>query len=572
MDERRGPQGRRGFSDVSRMTFTPVRRGGVDPNEVRLHLESIAKEMQRYEAQVRDLEDQLALAMRQPTPLPVPVKPEELSEAELVERVGGKTAEILRNAHEEAGRVLAEAQQRSSEQLIEAQERASIIVSEAENTAHTLEREAREAAERLVASGKLNGEALIEHAQEQARSIVELGKEARRQVLNDMAVKRKALHMQIEQLRTARDTIATFILSVREQMDGVLGNIQGSDEAAKIAALEALRRAMPIPDLTEEEALAKATLQASQPKISEKSEDSADPSDPPTQGTPKVRPRQAVDVDKTRTPPAAPSKVVESADQFIPEGEVIDADVVNDIFSRLRQATLEERGATAVVAKRAVERSIPTTEVGELFARRDNALEPALAMLTRKVKRALQDDQNVMLDRLRDVQGIIVEELEEERIQRARYADAAYEALFEAAQAGIQFVLDETGVGVGITSSVVIQECATDLAVTIVVALRKRLLSETAGDGAERANTVYKEWRGARVERLCADAARRAFNAGIIAGSQDRQVNFLVTPSDAPCEDCSQNEAHGAVQAGHPFPSGSAFPPVHAGCACLVLP
>ena len=572
MDERRGPQGRRGFSDVSRMTFTSVRRGGVDPNEVRLHLESIAKEMQRYEAQVRDLEDQLALAMRQPTPLPVPVKPEELSEAELVERVGGKTAEILRNAHEEAGRVLAEAQQRSSEQLIEAQERASIIVSEAENTAHALEREAREAAERLVASGKLNGEALIEHAQEQARSIVELGKEARRQVLNDMAVKRKALHMQIEQLRTARDTIATFILSVREQMDGVLGNIQGSDEAAKIAALEALRRAMPIPDLTEEEALAKATLQASQPKISEKSEDSADPSDPPTQGTPKVRPRQAVDVDKTRTPPAAPSKVVESADQFIPEGEVIDADVVNDIFSRLRQATLEERGATAVVAKRAVERSIPTTEVGELFARRDNALEPALAMLTRKVKRALQDDQNVMLDRLRDVQGIIVEELEEERIQRARYADAAYEALFEAAQAGIQFVLDETGIGVGITSSVVIQECATDLAVTIVVALRKRLLSETAGDGAERANTVYKEWRGARVERLCADAARRAFNAGIIAGSQDRQVNFLVAPSDAPCEDCSQNEAHGAVQAGQPFPSGSAFPPVHAGCACLVLP
>jgi hypothetical protein len=544
----------------------------VDPNEVRLHLESIAKEMQRYEAQVRDLEDQLALAMRQPTPLPVPVKPEELSEAELVERVGGKTAEILRNAHEEAGRVLAEAQQRSSEQLIEAQERASIIVSEAENTAHALEREAREAAERLVASGKLNGEALIEHAQEQARSIVELGKEARRQVLNDMAVKRKALHMQIEQLRTARDTIATFILSVREQMDGVLGNIQGSDEAAKIAALEALRRAMPIPDLTEEEALAKATLQASQPKISEKSEDSAAPSDPPTQGTPKVRPRQAVDVDKTRTPPAAPSKVVESADQFIPEGEVIDADVVNDIFSRLRQATLEERGATAVVAKRAVERSIPTTEVGELFARRDNALEPALAMLTRKVKRALQDDQNVMLDRLRDVQGIIVEELEEERIQRARYADAAYEALFEAAQAGIQFVLDETGIGVGITSSVVIQECATDLAVTIVVALRKRLLSETAGDGAERANTVYKEWRGARVERLCADAARRAFNAGIIAGSQDRQVNFLVAPSDAPCEDCSQNEAHGAVQAGQPFPSGSAFPPVHAGCACLVLP
>jgi hypothetical protein len=572
MDERRGPQGRRGFSDVSRITFTPIRRGGVDPNEVRLHLESIAKEMQRYEAQVRDLEDQLAAALRQPTPLPVPVKPEELTEAELVERVGGKTAEILRNAHEEAGRVLAEAQQRSSDQLIEAQERASILISEAENTAHALERDAREAAERLVASGKLNGEALIAHAQEQARSIVELGKEARRQVLNDMAVKRKALHMQIEQLRTARDTIATFILGVRDQMDGVLGNIQGSDEAAKIAALEALRRAVPIQDLTEEEALANATLQPSRLERSAQSSGETQIADPPTQGTPKVRARKAVEVSTNSVPPAAPAPALGEAEQFIEEGEVIDADVVNDIFSRLRQATLEERGATAVVAKRIVERSVPTTEIEELFARRDAALEPALAMLTRKVKRALQDDQNVMLDRLRDVRGMIVDELEEERLQRARYADAAYEALFEAAQSGLQFVLDETGIGDGITSSVVIQECATDLAVTIVVALRKRLLSESAGDGAERANTVYKEWRGARVERLCADAARRAFNAGIVAGSQSRNLHFRVAPSDAPCDDCSNNEAHGVVRAGQPFHSGSAFPPVHAGCACLVLP
>lgn len=570
MDERRGPQGRRGFADVSRITFTPVRRGGVDANEVRLHLESIAKELQRYEAQVRDLEDQLASALRQPTPLPVPIKPEDLTESELVERIGGKTAEILRNAHEEAGRVLADAQQRSADQLIEAQERASIIISEAEATAHALERDARDAAERLVASGKLNGEALIEHAQEQARSIVELGKEARRQVLNDMAVKRKALHLQIEQLRTARDTIATFILGVREQMDGVLGNIQGSDEAAKVAALDALRRAIPIPDLSEEEALARATLEPSRLEPSQSRTTEPQEIDPPTQGTPKVRARRVPDNGNNGVPPAAPAPV--ESEQFIDEAEVIDADVVNDIFTRLRQATLEERGATAVVAKRVTTKTEPVTDNDELFARRDAALEASLAMLTRKVKRALQDDQNIMLDRLRDVQGIIVDELEEERIQRSRYADAAYEALFEAAQAGIQFVLDETGVGDGVTSSVVIQECATDLGVTIVVALRKRLLSESAGDGGERVNTVYKEWRGARVERLCADAARRAFNAGVVAGSHARDVRFFVAPSDAPCDECSENATHGPVRAGQPFPSGSAFPPVHAGCACLVLP
>jgi len=59
--------------------------------------------------------------------------------------------------------------------------------------------------------------------------------------------------------------------------------------------------------------------------------------------------------------------------------------------------------------------------------------------------------------------------------------------------------------------SAALQDCAADLAVTIVLALRKRILTDGSGDGPDRANAAYKEWRGARVERLCTDAARRAF-------------------------------------------------------------
>jgi len=66
-------------------------------------------------------------------------------------------------------------------------------------------------------------------------------------------------------------------------------------------------------------------------------------------------------------------------------------------------------------------------------------------VLTRKVKRALQDDQNVMLDRLRDVKAMITTELEDEHEQRARYANAAIDALTDAAAAGVQFAKDEAG-------------------------------------------------------------------------------------------------------------------------------
>ncbi len=79
-------------------------------------------------------------------------------------------------------------------------------------------------------------------------------------MLNDLAVKRKALHIQIDQLRAARDSMNTFVSSVREQIDALLDNINGSDEAARAAALEALRMRPPSPDLTEEELLAGTPL------------------------------------------------------------------------------------------------------------------------------------------------------------------------------------------------------------------------------------------------------------------------------------------------------------------------
>jgi cell division septum initiation protein DivIVA len=565
MDERRILSTmRQSSTEIVRTNFSTLRKGGVDPQEVRLHLETVAREMGHLENRIRELQEQLSEAQRRaanPT----------FDEATLANALGAQSASILRSAHEEAGRVTAEAQERSAQvfsesqqrsaaHLIEAQERATALISEAESTAAKIDHDARLAAERLIDSAKVNGEALVERGREQGRAIVEQANEARKAVLNDLAVKRKALHIQIDQLRAARDSLGVFVHSVRDEVDGLLDSIITSDDAARNAALEALRLRPPVPEPTEEELLAGTPLR--------EVPDAQLKPVPDTTDVVKQKPRKPAKP-ASETAPSAPA----NAEPELLEDDVTGTDVVNEIFARLRKATLEERGAEVPAPRKAAAApSKPETPVGELFARRNAALDESLAVLTRKVKRALQDDQNIMLERLRDVKGMITTELEDEHAQRARYAEAALEALADAAAAGVQFAFDEADAKAGPVNRTALNDCSADLAVTIVLALRKRILADGSGDGSERANAAYKEWRGARVERLCTDAARRAFHLGVVTAAQGRSIRFIATPNDAPCDACALDAASGARPAGQNFPSGSQYPPLHAGCACAVVP
>ncbi|MGC8509689.1 MAG: DivIVA domain-containing protein [Acidimicrobiales bacterium] len=572
MDERRIlSTTRQSSSDVVRTNFTTVRKGGLDPQEVRLHLEAVAREMGHLEHRVRELQEQLAEAQRRAAH---PV----LDEATLTTALGTQSAAILRSAHEEAGRVTADAQARSAQlfaesqsrsatHLIEAQERAAALVSEAENTAAQIDHDARLAAERLIDSGKINGEALVQRARAQGRALVEQANEARKTVLNDLAVKRKALHLQIEQLRAARDHLAGYLAALRTQIDEVQEGLLASDDAARAAALEALRLRPAALEPTEEELLQGTPLRQVpdvEVAVASAPEPPATPAETPSTAPPATPATPAASAEVAAS--GAPVSVTGAASE-----DASGTDVVNEIFARLRRATLEERGASAPGPRKSPPAK-PATPVGELFHRRDAALDESLAVLTRKVKRALQDDQNVMLERLRSVSGAITTELEDEHEQRARYAAAAYDALADAAAAGVQFAVDESGTSAQPVNQPALADCAADLAVTIVLALRRRILADGSGDAAERVNTAYREWRGARVERLCTDAARRAFHIGVVSAARGRSVHFYAAPNDAPCDACALDAAAGERPAGQNFPSGSPYPPLHAGCACAVVP
>jgi len=569
MEERRILSNQRHNSgDVPRVTFSTIRKNGLDPAEVRSYLDSVSREMHQLEQRIRDLHEQLAEAQKRaanPT----------FDEATLTQALGAQSAAILRSAHEEAGRVTAEAQQRgaavfseaqqrASKQLIETQERITVMLTEAEQSAHQLDADARSGAERLIETAKINGESLVERSREQGRAIVEQATEARRAILNDLAIKRKALTLQIEQLRVARDTLITSVQGVRDDVDDLLSTLASSDEVARQAAIEALRLRPAVPEPSEAEIAAAAPLrEVPEPVLTPLPKASSVRILPPDAAT---APTPVVETTSVKASAPAPTPVpAPTVDEVDVE---TGTDVVNDIFARLRKATLEERGASAAAPKKP---SAPKADApnGELFLRRDAAIEEVLSALTRKVKRALQDDQNIVLERLRDAS---VTELEDELTQRARYAEAARETLGEVATAGTAFAVAETGVAPGVVDSAVIDECAADLAVTIVVALRKRIMADGNGDASERANAAYKEWRGARVERLCTDVARRAFHVGVTQSAAGRQVQFIVAPNDAPCDACALDATAPPRAYGQAFPSGSLYPPLHAGCACTVLP
>jgi hypothetical protein len=112
-------------------------------------------------------------------------------------------------------------------------------------------------------------------------------------------------------------------------------------------------------------------------------------------------------------------------------------------------------------------------------------------------------------------------------------------------------------------------ELAEDLAATLVTALRKRMSNDNGKDGTERVTTAYRDWRGARTERLCADLSLRAFHAGVAAASSGHPVRFVVAPAEPPCEQCA---AIGASYQAGADPATVRLPPLHAGCRCTVLP
>jgi len=561
--------------EVARHTFGTARRG-FDPAEVRVFLEQIAHEMEAFAEREEELRTAVDEADRRAAN---PV----LDEATLTAALGQETARVLRSAHDaatelvakaeaDAARLRAQVEEEASKLQARAEHIASDRVAQAEAVASDVKRRTQEEVASRLEGSKLEAEELVAQARAECRAMVQEAQEVRARVLSDLTRRRRVLHSQIEQLRAGRERLAETINGVRHTVDRITDELFRAEDEARLAAEAAGRQAatqdgpddlagpapatgpdLPAPeeigtgDLDEDETSRKqavdelfARLRAERSKTDEGAEAAYD-------GEPKPG---AVPGGESTTPPPSPTAGPG------PAGSAPTAPTA------AAPASAAESGPDTAVA------------VDPRLAERDEILNPVVATLVRRLKRALQDDQNDILDRVRAGggwgPGILPPAAEHER----RYVTAASEHLRDAARAGATFA------GGKPDDAPAIDAIAAELAAAIVVPLRRRLDgaggSVDAGDDSalvEHVGAAYRDWKGGRVERLAGDQATAAFSqASLAAAAPTVSLLWIVDDGGTQCPDCDDNALAGPLPRGEAFPTGHSCPPAHAGCRCLLAP
>jgi DivIVA domain-containing protein len=206
---------------------------------------------------------------------------------------------------------------------------------------------------------------------------------------------------------------------------------------------------------------------------------------------------------------------------------------------------------------------------------RDAVIVPLVEQLTRRLKRAIQDEQNATLDRLRTARArpSVDDVLAARETQPAAYHYAALSFLEEAARAAAA-AAPFGAVAVGV------DDVATALAEDIAGAVRSRidrLVSDAAREDldvaamGERVSAVYREWKTQRLEGIATHYLVAAWSRGtFVATPEGTQMRWIVD-DEGPCPDCDDNALAGVTLRGQTFPTGQLHPPAHSGCRCLVI-
>ena len=274
---------------------------------------------------------------------------------------------------------------------------------------------------------------------------------------------------------------------------------------------------------------------------------------------------------------------------------------VDDLFARLRASgaatvardVLEPDDAAggdeaAIGVPRAV---VDADDAGEdedlsddarAVATRDALLAPLQVKLGRQLKRVLADEQNEVLDRLRQRNASTDPDvvLGTADAHAGTYEEAAEDQLWAAAVAGAHSIsaIEGEELHAALEERSVLERCLDAVANELVVPLRARLsesLDASGGDATEAARllrSTYREWKG-KLDELSGDLTRSAYGRAAFAVlAPGTPVCWAVDRSaDTPCADAEDNALAGAVPAGEPFPTGHRYAPAYRGCRCLLV-
>ena len=215
------------------------------------------------------------------------------------------------------------------------------------------------------------------------------------------------------------------------------------------------------------------------------------------------------------------------------------------------------------------------------FSARDEAVAPVVSQIARKFKRVLADEQNNVLEHLRNKRS----SLEIDAVlgtadeQAKRYAAAVSEDAMSAASAGAKSMKDARGTSKRVTQKAVGTEVTAAVLAGLVAMFREDAriaIGEAEGDRQVLAGLmrdVYRKWKMTGIDEHVDDVACAAYNAGAYLSLEpSTAIHWLVDAESACCGDCADNSLAGAVTKGQAFPTGDMHPMAHTGCRCLIGP
>lgn len=548
---------------------------------------------------------------------------------EIRSKAEDSAARVIREATAEANRLTAEAKERASTLTAEAEsvradavaaaeEAAAAVTAEAETRAAQLradaEQEAAEASERadaIRAEAEAEAARAIEEARTEGRSMVGEAKEVRARVLADLQRRRDVARSQIDRLVAGRDRLLEAYAAVRANVDEMTGEL----DTALVDA------ASPTTELD-------AEIEAAAAHVAATDEDdtldggSADPVDvgssPEEHGAGADPAASDGDDETAGEPPVTDGETggdPESESEPGPGSEETDEEDVDALFARIRSeraesvaraqevlgesvadadadpdaeasddAELAADGASeeADAADGEIAEELPTLADGpddvpaellapaDVLAARDESLAPLEKSLARALKRHLADEQNDVLDHLRQSESTAVDDLLPAVDDHAgAYAAVAADSLADAMRAGARGSDVDDGA---------VESAAAALGDALTEPFRRRIERSAAdvdGDADaldERLRALYREWKVERIGPTVVDALLSAYAAGQLAAADGGSVRWLIDPEQGPCPDAQDNALAGVVSTGDPFPTGDSCPQAHPGCRCVLVP
>ena len=217
------------------------------------------------------------------------------------------------------------------------------------------------------------------------------------------------------------------------------------------------------------------------------------------------------------------------------------------------------------------------------FSRRDEAIVPLIVAAARKLKRVLADEQNGVLDSLRQRDPVteldqLVAHADDHAIG---YLEAMSDELLDACVAGAieTGTTDTKTLRRKLVSTGALDRAHSLVRSDLITPLRDRLeraISDRDGDNdtiTKRVRAVYREWKTQHIDDQLDDVFRFAHGGGLFGAiDTGSPVVWVIDPSEPACPDCEDNSLAGSVAAGDEFPTGHASAPAHPGCRCLSLP